>query len=465
MYSMKQDFEKADNCANVYHKSLLYLIYHALEVRNKTDILGLEECVWRDADLKKLFGLDGSSVHRGDSIWSQTQATSGRNASRSISHGGFDDDRATMESVLRQVLGKSDTDPIIPNPNFADGGRSIALKQPSLATRFATTAANTDGGPGIPAFQAGIAGVTRGGGRRRALCVGINSYAGNQLFGCVADANLWASTLQALGFEAQLLLETNATYTGIKTALQNLIASSSAGDVIVFQYAGHGTSIRNPSGGEPAEAIVPIDFSSTSALLFDTEFAELFSKTPTGVNLTTFFDSCHSGDITRLLLGGTTSRARFMPLTQAQMAQATNFAQRRGLSLTSNARARGEQKDITSAACRREESAFESNGQGDFTGRTTSLLRGDVAAVTNRDFFSKISASFSSNARQHPQLLGASGLFGLSLLQPLALQDADSSGDSGTVQVAAQPVGSDKPLHTLALGFRQLADYLDRNSG
>ncbi len=462
MYSMKQDLEKADNCAHIYHKSLLYLIYFALEEHPRVDLLGLEESVWRDPDLKKMFGLDGTTPHAGDSVWSQTGAPKGRNASESISHGGFDDDRATMDSVLRHILGRSDTDPIVENPSFTEGGRSVELKQVGMVTRFAAVASSTLGGAGVPAVQPALRSAPVGMGRRQALCVGINSYASSPLSGCVADAQLWSRTLRSLGFDVQLLLESNATYDGIRAALRSLLQASAAGDVIVFQYAGHGTSIPHDSA-EPDEAMVPFDFFTTGALLVDKELAGLFDTTPAGVNLTCFFDSCNSGDLDRLLLTGAQAveRPRFIKLTPAQLAKYQGFAQRRGLALSPSDRRRGEQRDLSFAACSRSESAFERAGQGDFTLRTTSLLRNGLPALSNREFNDSVRAAFGGAARQHPELDGAIGLFGSPFLQPLAgtppaMQPSLRTDDS--VSAAAH---ESMPLHTLAQGFRQLADYLD----
>jgi hypothetical protein len=418
--------------------------------------------------LKKLFGLDGTAPHPGDSVWSQTLAQSGRNASQSTSHGGFDDDRATMESVLRQVLGRSDTDHIEPNPNFVSGGRSLAMKQQPLVSRFAAAISQDSGTPAMPPFQPSFT-PARGGGRRRALCIGINSYASQALFGCVADAQLWANTLQSLGFESQLLIESNATYEGLRAALNSLVSSAKPGDVIVVQYSGHGTTIPR-DGAEPDEALVPIDFFTTGALLLDKELAAIFNKTPASVNLTCFFDCCNSGDITRLLLAGqAASRPRFIQLTPAQVALFNQFSSRRGLALLPD-RARGE-RDISFAACRRDESAFETGGNGDFTRATTKLLQGgSIPALSNQEFQSRIVSAFGVAARQHPQLIGAMGLFGRRLLEPFvspaqettAAASADGSGTASPPPATMTPPQA--PLHQLAEALRQFAEYVDKET-
>ena len=42
VFTMAQDWEKRDNVARIYHKSLLYLVSRAFEDRTHTPILGME---------------------------------------------------------------------------------------------------------------------------------------------------------------------------------------------------------------------------------------------------------------------------------------------------------------------------------------------------------------------------------------------------------------------------------------
>lgn len=111
MYTMTDDLETDDVCGGIYRKSLLYLIFHALETQRKTPLLGLEDNLRADAELSRLFGLDGSPANA-SVLWSQTQARKGRNASMATSHGGFDDDPSTMGSIARRILGKADNEAI-----------------------------------------------------------------------------------------------------------------------------------------------------------------------------------------------------------------------------------------------------------------------------------------------------------------------------------------------------------------
>jgi hypothetical protein len=169
------------------------------------------------------------------------------------------------------------------------------------------------------------------------LCVGIDSYAPpNRLSGCVNDAHAWAEVLSRNGFAANLLLDGQATYDGITAALRDLIQSSRPGDVLVFQYSGHGTTMPDETGRTVdgvEEAMVPVDFDTdTPKLLMDFDVAVIFNALPDGVNLTCFIDCCHSGTITRMLVGlaperFTTAdeRPRFITLTPDQVAAVRNY--------------------------------------------------------------------------------------------------------------------------------------------
>ena len=311
-------------------------------------------------------------------------------------------------------------------------------------------------------FQPGATNLSlAGGGQRRAICVGINAYPGvNQLYGCVPDAQLWARTLGSLGFQTQLMLDANATYDGLLSALKSLISSSKRGDVIVFQYSGHGTSIPHENGQEPDEAMVPFDFFTKGALLIDKELANVFNTIPDGVNFTCFFDCCHSGDLDRLLLAGTTSRARFIHLNPAQIALYNQFAGKRALHLLPSPASRSVQRDISFAACSRSESAIETNGQGDFTQRATGLIRKLTGSISNAQFKASVVAAFGPGARQHPELDGAAAYFESPFLQPLD-SSAGSSQPAARMENQATPEATLTTAQLIAKTLRAAADQLD----
>jgi hypothetical protein len=167
-------------------------------------------------------------------------------------------------------------------------------------------------------------------GARRALLVGIDRYTtGEQktggipvargrrnwrdLKGSVNDVRALREVLihrQGFRPEDVLVLENEAaTREAILGAFRrHLIASAKTGDHSVFYYAGHGSRVRNSRSTEldgKDETIVPADANRHAgdrviADIRDKEWDRLFSEVlDRGAWLTAFFDSCHSGSISR----------------------------------------------------------------------------------------------------------------------------------------------------------------------
>ena len=89
IYNLTDKLELNDNVVKAYRKSLLYLVSNALERKQGKPLLGMQ------IFSKNLKGTKGLKL-----IYS-----SGRgNVSRSVSHGGFDNDSHTMNSLLKRVL-------------------------------------------------------------------------------------------------------------------------------------------------------------------------------------------------------------------------------------------------------------------------------------------------------------------------------------------------------------------------
>lgn len=155
---------------------------------------------------------------------------------------------------------------------------------------------------------------------KRALCVGINDYPGNDsdLNGCVNDAKAWAALLRdhfAFPKEnVQLLLDSQATKVAIMDALGELVSQARSGDTLVFTNSSHGTYVADTDGDESRydEALCPFD--CAERLIVDDELRELFRALPSGVSFTVISDSCHSGTVTRASVLGTPDdrRVRFL---------------------------------------------------------------------------------------------------------------------------------------------------------
>ncbi|MEO8494929.1 MAG: caspase family protein, partial [Planctomycetota bacterium] len=501
MFTMSKDWEKDDNCFDLYRKSLLYLIYYGLEPERKTPILGLDESLRNDPALRKMFGLNGAASNVGDVVWAKSTATTGRNASQSTTHGGFDNDPATMESVVRRILNRDEIQKFPQEMSERSFAPADDLDLPEDLAELAAAlgrGAASDSSFGSQTFEpprdtravsaalhraSGIAASAAARpvrvGRRRALCVGIDEYRQSPLHGCVHDAKTWATTLERLGFSIETLLNRDATHANILEALSKLVRSSNSGDIVVFQYAGHGTTLPDLDGDEAGgdtpgqdEAFVPYDY-DRGAFLIDDDIAMAFRRIPAGVNMTCFIDCCHSGTITRLLIGvrphdsDADERPRFMIADQAMIQSHQQFRSTQTARAVMPPRDPESMTEVLFSACRSDEVAWESSGQGEFTLRATRLLSQGIGGLTHEQFQRGVVQAFGASPRQHPQLDCASKARGRTLLQPLAGGNRDSSelpeeaesAGHGTVQCPAASTGD---LSAVAHGLRAFANVLER---
>ena len=421
LYTMRRDLERRDDCAGVYRKSLLYLIHHALEREPETPLLGLEQSIYADRRLRGFFGLDGRSAARGTIVWSESAG------SRARSHGGFDDDATTMTSVANMVLGGRAPR----EPYRADGRRSLSLWESSdgWLDAFDLTGRQGPAGDSGREWAAGVAAAARGGpgprARRLALCVGINDYPGQPLEFCVADAEAWGEWLDAQGFDVRFLRNREATHARIRRELERLVGEAQPGDVLVFQYAGHGTRLPDVNGEEDDdtdEAIVPVDHED-GALLIDDDFREIFSRVPDGVTLTCFMDCCHSGSNTRIFARSASrragKRARFLrpsdALIGAHAAFRAALAQDRlatGVAPGGRGAGKGSDRDdretmrwVSFAACEPWEVALESDGHGDFTRLALRVLQAAAGTpLSHKDLQRRVVRAFGADREQTPRL-------------------------------------------------------------
>jgi pimeloyl-ACP methyl ester carboxylesterase len=98
IYNLKDSLEQDDNVGMVYRKSLLYLVSNAFEHTPKKPLLGMEnfvDQVQSVSSLPKFIYSNGTEGQR----------------TRSTSHGGFDNDKYTMNHILRRVLGEAPAEP------------------------------------------------------------------------------------------------------------------------------------------------------------------------------------------------------------------------------------------------------------------------------------------------------------------------------------------------------------------
>lgn len=103
LYTLDDATERNDNCADIYHKSLLYLVCNALEAKPRIPLIR--------AQGTPLLGLARDvAEHLGSSFWSTPgrnwYVAPGNSHSNATHHGDFDDDAATLRSTLARISGQ-----------------------------------------------------------------------------------------------------------------------------------------------------------------------------------------------------------------------------------------------------------------------------------------------------------------------------------------------------------------------
>ncbi|HET6196099.1 MAG TPA: hypothetical protein VFE12_10105, partial [Acetobacteraceae bacterium] len=104
LFTLTDKAERDDNCADIYHKSLLYLVSDAFEdrpriplIRDGVPILGMEKFVRQDPSLVSMLG----------DHWVQapnTEPQGSPSASGARHHGDFHADPATLRATLARIL-------------------------------------------------------------------------------------------------------------------------------------------------------------------------------------------------------------------------------------------------------------------------------------------------------------------------------------------------------------------------
>jgi hypothetical protein len=483
MYTMNKDLEQADT-AGPYRKSLLYFVSRAFEESRPAAILGLEESLRDDQALIRFYGLSRTVPGVAQILFSKTKPDAPPDsATESTSHGDFDNEVKTMNSVARRILKRPDGAIVSFVDETSRNEVSRALAFPPAALAAAAGAGAAAGA--APGFGAGTGGVSApfasrvsqglapgvAAGARKALCIGIDAYpAPDALAGCVNDARDWAAALAPLGFDVSLLLNQQATRDAMLASIRQMIGTAQPGDVLVVQYAGHGTQVPDLDGEETEgqdEALVPIDFSS-GAFLIDDDLRGVLGAIPDGVNVTFFMDCCHSGTNTRMF-GATPgtrrdgSRPRFLPMTPELAAAHVAMRSRsaRAFAAPPPPRTPDGMREINFAACRADQIAFETNGAGDFTRRALAILRAGIGGLSNEAFQQRVIEAFGAGARQEPFLDCAPSANKRPLLGALVATLADGASASAPGPGATASLSLPLAASPLATADARLLDRLD----
>lgn len=125
LFTLTDKAEQDDDCANIYHKSLLYLVSDAFEetaripiIRPEGEpILGMEKFVDQDTAISGIFRGKKAEWVRSPN----TDPVGATGASQSTHHGDFDDDEATVKATLARILG---IDRVVVEISFERGAMS-----------------------------------------------------------------------------------------------------------------------------------------------------------------------------------------------------------------------------------------------------------------------------------------------------------------------------------------------------
>jgi len=247
----------------------------------------------------------------------------------------------------------------------------------------------------------------------RALCVGINDYPyeGNDLKGCVNDANAWAEVLiKGFGFpkeNVKMLLDSQATRKHTLNGIKDLLTGSQAGDILVFTNSSHGSYVADESGDEEKydEVICPHDIADNQIL--DDDLREIFVGLKPGVRMTVILDNCFSGTATRAADMDTPDhrRRRFLNPKLRGLKELRNpwTAKSKSKFPESN------MKEILLSGCTDREYSYDAEIGGKFHGAMTyyaiEAIRSSNYKLTYSQLHQKIIDTI-GDYPQHPQLEG-----------------------------------------------------------
>ena len=106
LFTLTDKAERDDHCANIYHKSLLYLVSNAFETRWRKPLFG-------QTDGEPILGMEKfvQALPAGErpTDWvlsPNAVAAGGQDAARAVAHGAFDNDPATLQATLARILNK-----------------------------------------------------------------------------------------------------------------------------------------------------------------------------------------------------------------------------------------------------------------------------------------------------------------------------------------------------------------------
>lgn len=303
---------------------------------------------------------------------------------------------------------------------------------------------------------------------KRALVIAIGEYqdhGAGKSWSFISSVNDTAYILPALrrqGFDRQdtrLLLNEQATMTGIHSAFDRLVQDAGAGDVVAIHISAHGAQIEDDNGDEIDgldETIVSYgaqlpprtataDFEMLQQDYFrDDAFGDYMQRLRERLGATgdivVFMDNCHSGSGTR---GTAIVRGGAPPLVSSKFDTGRLRAQDEGVFQEPAARGGGDNlaSYVVISASRAEELNYETRdeegrGVGTLTFAVSKALGNLTPGATYRSFYAQVQAMVNQRAaRQNPVIEGTGldrELFGGDLVQQTPYFEVSRIAPSGT---------------------------------
>lgn len=143
---------------------------------------------------------------------------------------------------------------------------------------------------------------------KRALLVGINTYPGCPLHGCLNDISNMAQYLTTrLGWKSEdirMIADNRADTAAILERLNWFVSDVKPEDFLFFHFSGHGAQVATRDRSQEIDGMLevfcPYDFDwSPQRMITDKQLYSIFQKIPVGTVFNWISDSCHSGDLTR----------------------------------------------------------------------------------------------------------------------------------------------------------------------
>ena len=267
---------------------------------------------------------------------------------------------------------------------------------------------------------------------KRALLIGIDAYPYvRPLDGCVNDVALMATVLQEpFGFSPEHIMRlTNeqATRDAILAGLDALVERTGEDDIVVIQYAGHGSQMKDREDDESSgwdNTIMPYDSHRGEVpgndyrdITDDEIHLRLQALARKTSFITLIFDSCHSGTITRDAFGVQSRGIERDTRSVDQLPPSPIPPEARSAREESGPSGwlRLSRSYVLIAGCHDNETSYEyqadENGghtpHGALTYFLCAELRQATPGTTYRDVFERAAAKVTATySTQHPQLEG-----------------------------------------------------------